>query len=255
MPTSPLKLLLGLIVLIAVSMPWDQSKARSSDEEADIQLIVHRDADDVEFYLSMPAHLIKALLGKDSDLIFSDQGRLPADTFRQRGSFELADVLFNRLQATSGTKKVKLRAMSMMAHPKDMSLPFNTPVDATLAISVCNNDTSGQILVPENVQLLYGGFGSGWGAANEIGVHFPKTGRGALSVDVRSFTDGQFVGASRVRLADGGKFTIPRPANSSFASGGLMGAFLLFAAAGLGLLLRRKKTVALATLRRAALRC
>ena len=241
MPTTPPKLLLSFLVLVALSTTWDPGRAHSSENDADIHLIVHREAEDVEFYISMPAHLISALLGKDSNLIFSDQGRLPADTFRQRGSFELADILFDQLQATSGEQKVKLQSMSMMAHPKDMSLPFSTPIDATLAISICDNDTSDRNMVPENVQLLYGGFGSGWGATNEIGVHFPKTGRKALSLSVRSFTDGQFMGSSRVELADGGKFTIPRPANSSYASGGLVGAFLLAGAAGLGLLLRRKK--------------
>ena len=70
-------------------------------------------------------------------------------------------------------------------------------------------------------------------------MSFPKTGRQSLSVDVRRFTDGQFVSSTRLELADGGTFTIPRAGGSLYASGGLVGALLLVVAAGLGLSFRR----------------
>lgn len=198
-----------MVMILAVGL-WNHKITAATDVQ-DLAIIVHQDGTDVELFFSMPAVAMNHLFGKDLTALFSDNGKVPLERFREFGSFDLADTLFTQLRAKSGGEIVPLEAMSLMVHPKDIWLPFETPFDGTTAVSVCAFDYLTQRLKPETSRLFYGAFASGVSERATFQLTFPKTGRRQVTVQVRAYLDGEHVKTDHVQLDDGGTISIEWP--------------------------------------------
>ncbi|MEO0370876.1 MAG: hypothetical protein AAF231_05415 [Pseudomonadota bacterium] len=191
----------ALVLGLAVSPSW----AEASDE---MTLIVNRDHDSASYYLSMPADLIEPVLASDPTLLFSDNGRVPIESFRQIGSFDLADDIFENITGSQGGSDFAFEAMSMMVHPTDTPLPFAAPWDAYTAIAVCTVQYDPDQLVPGLLQTYYGGFTDQISGDAPLALHFPQTGRDALEIVVHRYEDGRLLGTDVQVLDDGGSLVI-----------------------------------------------
>ncbi|MEM9732908.1 MAG: hypothetical protein AAF903_05395 [Pseudomonadota bacterium] len=234
----PSLFIFAIIALVGPSLKTVQALTKKTSP---VQVIVNRDGGDVEVFIAMSAHLIEPLLGKDSNILFNDEGRLPIDEIRTSGSFQLADRIFDRVMWAGGKDGAEFQAMSLMAHPKSYDPPFKTPLDATMAISICTNDYTAEELVPENVQVIYGGFGGDWGEATNVNLSFPKTGREVLDVELRSYANGTFLKAENLSLPDGGTLQVDAKAAQTASSFGLVVVALFGGLASLGAFALRRR--------------
>ncbi|MEL6410821.1 MAG: hypothetical protein AAFS08_16145 [Pseudomonadota bacterium] len=178
-----------------------------------LTLIVNRDHDSAVYYLAMPADDITGLLATDPHLVFSDNGAVPIDQFRQYGSFELADEVFAKVTGTAGEKQLSFEAMSMMVHPLDQPQPFATPWDGVTAISVCTVDYGRDSLFPSGLQLYYGAYTDGIKPDEPLKISFPATGREAFPIVVHRFHEGRHLGTDRAVLEDGGTLVLTTEAS------------------------------------------
>jgi hypothetical protein len=104
--------------------------------EDPITVIVSRGAESVEFYLSISPADAPGWLGGGLDALAPD-GVVPMDVVRRDGTAAAADAMIASTTLAVGGAPVELQAMSVMVHPEGTPLPFETPIDAQMAMSVC----------------------------------------------------------------------------------------------------------------------
>ncbi len=194
-----------ITVLAAWAVSLSAAFAESRDE---MTLIVNRGEDSATYYISMPSEEIAPILGTDPTLLFSENGRVPIEEFRQVGSFELADDIFANITGSHAGQPFAFEGMSMMVHPKATPLPFAAPWDAYTAISVCSVNYNPEELVPGVLQMYYGGFTDQVSGDAPLELHFPETGRDAFQLVVHRYEDGKLMGTDVRTVADGGSLVI-----------------------------------------------
>lgn len=180
--------------------------AMASDKPA-LSFIVDRSDGDMAYYMSMSAEHIVPLLDADPALVFSNSGAVPIETFRREGSFDLADEVFRHVRSDRPAGANAFYSMSLMLHPTDFPLPFETPFDGLTAVSVCTVDYDFSTFAPGDLNLFYGAYAYEVAPTEAVSLTFPATGRETLDVVIRHYTDGRFVGEERASLADGGTLT------------------------------------------------
>ncbi|MEM6972518.1 MAG: hypothetical protein AAF577_06905 [Pseudomonadota bacterium] len=203
-----------------------------ADEPTALSIIVDRGASDITYYLQMPAEGIVPLLDADPAKVFSDDGAVPIVAFRSAGSFVLADALFSGIEAQASSSDVSFSSMSLMLHPASERLPFETPIEGIIAISVCNVDYGFDALMPADLTLYHGAFADGVAADDAVTLSFPATGRAPVEVTLRHYQDGRFITEETTTLRDGGTLTLAPQQATTLAMPPMA-----FAALGLTLLL------------------
>ncbi|MEM9500077.1 MAG: hypothetical protein AAGA28_19330 [Pseudomonadota bacterium] len=162
----------------------------------------------ISYYLSMPAEKIAPVLGTDPALLFSDDGAVPIDRFREDGSFEMGDDVFRRLEGRVANAPALFETMSMMVHPLSDPAPFQTPWDAVMATAVCNVEYKADDLIPGALQLYYGSYAHDVDGKAGMDLTFPETGREEMQVTLYLYRDGEFIGQDKVTVADGGTIAV-----------------------------------------------
>ncbi|MEM9330746.1 MAG: hypothetical protein AAGA53_05440 [Pseudomonadota bacterium] len=201
---------LALLVFLSVTGPLaDNQSNRVSAESPSPQMsiILHRQDTFAEIFFLLPGEMVNGILGQKTDLIFSNNGRFPIDQFRINGNSELGQQLLRNIRATGNGENLELEAMSFMAHPDNTEFPFENPIDAVMAISICTNDYKFAKMTNENSVLVYGGFIDQLKNDIDLALHFPKTGRGEIKFQVAKFSNHRPVGLWNETLADGEKIS------------------------------------------------
>ena len=103
---------------------------------ASVEMIVDRGADAITVYLSMPAPEAVRVFGLPPSALVAADGTVPFDALRM-GTFDIGDVLWDDVAVTLDGRPLGFEAMSLMVHPADAPVPFQTPLDALTAIGVC----------------------------------------------------------------------------------------------------------------------
>lgn len=172
----------------------------------ELTVIVNRvtNSDITDIFLHLPATAIETVLGTDPKLVFSENGDAPIDEFRSAGNFELAGDVFAKLNLRSRRQKLLLSPMSLMLHPKDMVMPFRTPLDGLLAISTCTVPTGSTDLDAGALGLYHGTSIKDPTGVKTFDLTFPKTGREPIDVTVYHYIGGKFIETERLKLLDGG---------------------------------------------------
>lgn len=168
-----------------------------------IAVIINRDANHTEVQLSLAAHEIEPIFGVNPGIVFSENGTVPLEQFREFGNFDLANDLLVNMTLTADAEPVERDAMSMMVHSNDSKQPFRTPWEALIATSVCDYDETAAPLTVASSHLYIGAFSYGLGADQSFRISFPETGRSEREFYVREFHEGEFVSQATYVVSDG----------------------------------------------------
>ncbi|MEM8980294.1 MAG: hypothetical protein AAGD04_12470 [Pseudomonadota bacterium] len=167
-----------------------------SDE---ITLIVDRDEDAIEFFVSVAGETITPLFGVEPKGLVALDGTVSFEELRI-GTAVQADWLIQEVEFAVGGQPTVFEAMSMMVHPKTDLLPFVEPVDGSIAMSVCNVPDPG----PMALEALhsYAGF-----------IAYPTQGYENLEITLplnremvvttHSYLRGEFLHSSKQNIAPG----------------------------------------------------
>lgn len=103
----------------------------------DLTLIVQRAGDSTELYISAPAPVLFEVFGADEAIVPSQSGYVDFAAFYE-GTWPIGDALIERTGFAANGTDLGFEGMSFMLHPNTDALPFDTPLDGMIAISVCN---------------------------------------------------------------------------------------------------------------------
>ncbi|MEM1399376.1 MAG: hypothetical protein AAGF58_05820 [Pseudomonadota bacterium] len=109
-------------------------------QEPDLTIIVDRSDTSIEMFMKASASDYIHLLGTQFDGFVKPDGTVDYQTIREKGSFDIADKMFERVGTTVGRQSLDFESMSMMVHPPRLKFPLETPLDGLLATSVCTTD-------------------------------------------------------------------------------------------------------------------
>lgn len=173
--------------------------------EPDVRLLVNRLDDSVEIYATLNADALPSILQADPAGLAAEDGRVYFGDFRRSGTFDFGDKMIADVGFRVDGADTQLEAMSVMVHPVTNVLPFESPIDGVIAMSVCT--VPDPATPPEIGALrLYSGM-----------VAYPTDGFGALSlvlphdreiqVELISFVDGEESRHETLMLAPGDEMT------------------------------------------------
>ncbi|MEO1639677.1 MAG: hypothetical protein AAFU41_10575 [Pseudomonadota bacterium] len=204
---------------------------------AELDVIVDRTGHSVNVFFGMTADDIAPVFAVSSDSLLRDEaGLLRLDDFQSNGSFADADRLIAPTVLQINGEAADFQAMSMMVHPLDIHVPFETPIDGWIAMSVCGVPPTFADASNDAVRV-YAGFNAypvdGLGA-----LSFDFAGDAEMSVALWEYQEGELLQHDVVQITNGQPLVLPAVAASqSWASWGPGFAGVL-ALIGLGLIVR-----------------
>lgn len=183
--------------------------------EPSLRLIVHQMDESVEIYASLKAEDLPWLLDAEPSGLAAPDGRVYYGELRQNGTFLFGDDMIADIDFAVDGKDALFEAMSVMVHPDDSTLPFETPVDGIMAMSVC--------LVPDpavppqidELRLYAGIVAYPVAGLSEVTMTLPHT--ETVSVDMVTYVDGVKSGERTVELAPGQPLIFPETAKQGWA--------------------------------------
>lgn len=176
----------------------------------DITLIVNQSGQDgsADIFFQMPDTSLQTVLGRDPAVVFSNEGQVPIDDYRDGGNSDVADQVFGGLSVRASQHEVALEGFSLMLHLRNSYLPFKTPNDGYIAVSACTVPYVGANLYLGALDIFYGGSLTDPSGQGLYHLQFPSTGRNQVEMTVRSYIDGTLQSVREVSLADGETLTL-----------------------------------------------
>lgn len=142
-------------LLLAMACLQGTARAETGEGEGDLHLIVNRASDAIAIYAALPADLLQARFdGLPGRLQAGPEG-IDIDSL-STGTVDIADWLIARSDARLGGAPAVLEPLSVMVHPTELGLPFETPRDGAIATSVCTAPPMGPL--PLDALTLFAGF-------------------------------------------------------------------------------------------------
>ncbi|MEL6959887.1 MAG: hypothetical protein AAGL89_13140, partial [Pseudomonadota bacterium] len=146
------QLLAALTCGLALALP---AGAGSDIAPSSIQLIVNRSDDNVDIYLTLPASEIADLFGSEQNLWATEDGRVDLNQF-QVDTAPLGDAIIEPVKVTVDGQPVIAEAISVMMHEMTVSVPFDAPWDAILAVTLCSVPITNPTPAVSEVQAYLG---------------------------------------------------------------------------------------------------
>ena len=168
----------------------------------DMTIIVNRSTDAVELFFGMKGDDLKPVFGVDPNGIVAEDDHVTYEGFLT-GTFDEADVFFEKIDARVAGADAGFEAMSMMLHPEDFEVRFDTPFDATIAIGVCNADTPKTPPHLSELNVYVGYYAYQVDGLDQITFQMPQTGRDVEMVSILEFVDGGLINQSEIDMEDG----------------------------------------------------
>lgn len=198
----------GALVAVLLLLVWNPAELAASAEDADdVVLIVQRDNRAVEMFFGMPARTAVRRFGLDPALLQQADGRVEFAAFRQ-GTWDIGDALLEMTDVRIGDAPAKFESTSLMVHLNAQRLPFDTPLDALTAISVCGVEPP-EVPPALDDLYLYAGFVTySADPAGPLRIVLPPGGRGAVKLKVRQFRDGALLAVREVTAEPGKPFVV-----------------------------------------------
>ncbi|MEL6683154.1 MAG: hypothetical protein AAFQ09_10990 [Pseudomonadota bacterium] len=172
------------------------------------EIIVTRGEKSIGLYVRMPYNDVPSFFGAEVQGFADADGTLATDALFN-GTFEQADALITYLSFAVGSENVAFEALSMMVHPPNSDLTFDTPLDAEIAIAVCGVPLPDGPIVDADLTWVAGWYAYPIDPEQDLTISFPATGRMTEVVEVTSFDGDTRLDTSNVTLADGGSLTLP----------------------------------------------
>ncbi|MEM6340838.1 MAG: hypothetical protein AAF729_06800 [Pseudomonadota bacterium] len=158
-------------------------------ETRGLTLIVDRQTDTVELYLSVSAEAAEPLFGLPKSTLTETDGSVDFDQLRL-GTFDIGDDLFAKVDTAFDGRETLFEAMSLMVHPKVNAMPFQQPLDGLIAIEVCTLPTPETPLTLNDLQL-YAGFIAYTDTPDaKLTMHLPSMLSESMQVEIRDYKNG-----------------------------------------------------------------
>lgn len=109
---------------------------RADEDASGLRLIVNRSEDAVTIYTALPGSLLPDRFGAVPPPLQAGPEGLDLDEL-SRGTGDTAGWLTARAEARLGDRAVVLEPLSVMVHPIELDMPFQTPHDGAIATAVC----------------------------------------------------------------------------------------------------------------------
>ena len=176
--------------------------------DTDGRIIVHRHADAVQIFASLPGADVSAWSGVPAGIFTDPGGAVDFDRFRV-DTGPLGDRVFAEVALSLGGAEAGMEALAFMLHDADLPTEFTTPWDAISTITFC---AAGSSDAPSELTdvVAYGG----WLAYPvdgfaDLRLDFPETGRAVMRFDLWHYVDGRLVDRDVVTLGDAGALNLP----------------------------------------------
>ncbi|MEM8790954.1 MAG: hypothetical protein AAGE80_05020 [Pseudomonadota bacterium] len=173
------------------------------------EVIVSREGDGVAVYFQIPLTDVAGLFGREAIGLVNTDGEIDLDNLSQ-GTFEDADLLAQDVEFTLGDQDVEFEALSMMVHQAENPFAFETPLDAELAIGVCNVPLPEHTPKPEQMVWAGGWYAYPVSSSEALTINFPATGRDPMEISVRIFDSATLERTEKITLADDGTLVVPQ---------------------------------------------
>ncbi|WP_438955715.1 hypothetical protein [Cognatiyoonia sp.] len=173
----------------------------------DLQIILDRQDSSIEVYAHLAAADIDTVFGVSAAGLAGSDGRVSYGAFRESGTYDFGKTMLNDVTLFSADGSGDLDAMSVMVHPTDLQVPYQTPFDAVLAMSICNVDDP---IEPPSIDDLkiYAGF-----VAYPIDGHARATlalpNKSSLKVKIITFINSVYVSTQILTLDPGQPIDLP----------------------------------------------
>ncbi|MEM1236054.1 MAG: hypothetical protein AAGI10_03720 [Pseudomonadota bacterium] len=157
-----------------------------SAQGADIQLMIDRSEQGVEFFVKFNTEATETVLAPFPAGFLDEEGLVDIGPFRS-GTADHGDALWAGVTTTIGQDAALVEAMSMMVHPDSLPVPYNDPIDAFMATAICNvTDPDARFAV--GVLSTYAGF-IAWDVEGygPVELQFPED----IEVEVTEFVEGR----------------------------------------------------------------
>lgn len=109
----------------------------------ELTVLVQRGEGSTQLFLSAPAEDLFALTATPVDVVPGGGGQVDTTTFTE-GTWEIGDALLAETDAQIGDASAGFEAMSFMLHSTAEEMPLETPLDALIAIELCNVAQAGE---------------------------------------------------------------------------------------------------------------
>ena len=166
-----------------------------------VRLIIDRMNDSVEMFLSLPAPLVPTALGGSTEGLSNGDGTFDLGVFRASGTAVEGDAVIQSSQLKVDGAAVKVEAMSVMLHPRELSLPFASPIDGVAAMSICTVLPTESLPSLDNLHL-YGGF-IAYPAAGKDALEFTLANSETVELMVAEFVNGRPTNERSITVAPG----------------------------------------------------
>ncbi|MEM8571871.1 MAG: hypothetical protein AAGG56_13340 [Pseudomonadota bacterium] len=124
-------------------------------QASELSLIIHRGEKSIEIFAAMPMQTAVGALGLDTELLAGPNGEVDFWALRET-HWLVGDELFKDVAVSQAGEPMPLEAMALMVHPEDDPIPFSTPIDGYLAVSVCTAPLDADNLPLDHLTLYTG---------------------------------------------------------------------------------------------------
>ncbi|MEM9783638.1 MAG: hypothetical protein AAF899_14330 [Pseudomonadota bacterium] len=186
---------------------------------ADLQIVVDRRGETIELYIATRADRFVSTFALPAEELTDAAGTVDFDALRL-GTWDIGDVMFDRVVTTLDATPVDFEAMSLMVHPIADALLMSTPLEGIIAIGVCSVETPATQPTLDALQGYAGYIAYVDDSDGVLALQLPATGRGALDVSIADFEDQRLIDRYTLTVADGEGIVIPgtQPAQAVLAA-------------------------------------
>ena len=171
----------ALAVFLSVQSAWAQNA-----KGHDLTIVVNRDEDATELYFAGNAGDLQRIFAVSRDALADSEGLVDFAKFRD-GTWDIGDRLLAKTAVTIAERDAGFEAMSLMFHHPSERLPMTTPMEAMLAISVCNGPAYGTRQPLDTLDAYAGYFAHKGSFDVPIRIQFPKTNGTPINVVIHDY--------------------------------------------------------------------
>ncbi|MEM6941010.1 MAG: hypothetical protein AAF943_08455 [Pseudomonadota bacterium] len=177
---------------------------------SDLTIVVGRDESSTEVYFSARGDVLFDVFDQSPALLTGDDEYIEFGGL-SRGTFDAGDALLAKGDISIGGQSGVFEAMSMMVHPIQDKLPMQTPMDALIAIGVCNGPPAGTLIHVSGLQGYVGYFADRSAQDEGIRITFPANSADLTEVTVHDFSLGRKSLSYSVDVKADGSITLAPP--------------------------------------------
>ncbi|MEO1406295.1 MAG: hypothetical protein AAFV54_07355 [Pseudomonadota bacterium] len=158
------------------------TQANTADNRVDI--IISRGDHAIELFLAMPTDLAVSHFGLTREDLVNSDGFADFERF-SKGTFELGEALWRDVETELNGEALTFETMSLMVHPANRPLPFETPLDALISVEVCG--TTARNISLSNTHLFIGLIAYSDETKSELTLGWQQSFPDSVDISVRDF--------------------------------------------------------------------